>query len=87
MNAHSFKPNSLAATVVSPAAVAATPADAHYAAVEAELVAEGYGTGPRCVMCRRNQAGCHCDSPEPEQQCFEPANNRDIDNLVDWRRL
>ena len=66
MNAHSFKPNSLAAASFSPVGAAATPADAHYAAEEARLVAEGYGTGPRCVMCRRNQAGCHCDSPEPD---------------------
>lgn len=64
-----------------------SPADAHYLAVQAELIAEGYGLGPRCVTCRRNVSGCVCNYPDPEPQYFRPGTVRDIDSMVDWRRL
>lgn len=43
----------------------------------------GYGTGPRCIMCRRNVSGCHCDEVEAEPEYFRPAINCDPDNYVD----
>jgi hypothetical protein len=43
----------------------------------------GYGTGVRCIRCRRNFSGCFCDSPEPEQEHFVPGIRRD----PDWYRI
>lgn len=39
----------------------------------------GYGTGPRCIECRRNVSGCLCNYPEPEPEYFRPAINSDPD--------
>ena len=62
-------------------------ADIHYAAIRAELIAEGHGLGPRCVTCRRNVFGCVCNSPDPEPQYFRPGTRIDVDALVDGRGM
>ena len=72
---------------ISPVGTPATPADTHYLAVRAELIAEGHGLGPRCISCRRTVYGCVCNYPDPEPQYFRPGTVRDIDSMVDWRRL
>lgn len=42
-----------------------------------------HGINPPCVKCRRGFYGCICGCPEPEQECFRPALNRD----PDWYRI
>lgn len=46
----------------------------------------GYGTGPRCIDCRRNVSGCHCDAPEPEAEYFKPGLNREPHDGSVWLR-
>lgn len=40
----------------------------------------GYGTGPRCIQCRRNVSMCLCNAPEPEPEYFRPGGNFDPDS-------
>lgn len=40
-------------------------------------------TNPDCTKCGRGYWVCICGCPEPEQECFRPALNRD----PDWYRI
>lgn len=66
------------APVAGPVTPLAGPA-ATFAGDPENFIELGYGTGPRCIQCRRNVSMCLCNVPEPEPEYFRPGGYFDPD--------